>query len=52
MSRVSEVLVEADGAVATFTLNRPERLNAVTPAMVDALDAALEAYDALGKRVL
>jgi enoyl-CoA hydratase len=33
--------VEAGDNVATFTLNRPERLNAVTPQMVDALDAAL-----------
>jgi enoyl-CoA hydratase len=38
-----ELLVETDGAVATFTLNRPERLNAVTPEMIDALDAALAA---------
>jgi enoyl-CoA hydratase len=37
----AELLVQADGAVATFTLNRPERLNAVTPAMIDQLDAAL-----------
>jgi enoyl-CoA hydratase len=36
-----ELLVDVEGPVATFTLNRPERLNAVTPAMVDALDAAL-----------
>jgi enoyl-CoA hydratase len=36
-----ELLVETDGAVATFTLNRPERLNAITPPMIDALDAAL-----------
>ena len=41
MSRVDELLVEVDGPVATFTLNRPERLNAVTPRMVDELDAAL-----------
>ena len=33
--------MEVGEAVATFTLNRPERLNAVTPQMVDALDAAL-----------
>jgi enoyl-CoA hydratase len=33
--------VEVSDAVATFTLNRPERLNAVTPQMIDALDAAL-----------
>jgi enoyl-CoA hydratase len=37
------LLVETSGAVATFTLNRPERLNAVTPQMVDELDAALAA---------
>jgi len=37
------LLVETAGAVATFTLNRPERLNAVTPQMVDELDAALAA---------
>jgi enoyl-CoA hydratase/carnithine racemase len=43
---VAELLVEADGPVVTFTLNRPERLNAVTPGMIDALDAALS--DAVG----
>ena len=44
MSRVeAELLVEIDDAVATFTLNRPERLNAVTPRMVDELDVALAA---------
>ena len=40
LSRV-DLLAETDGAVATFTLNRPERLNAVTPRMVDELHAAL-----------
>jgi enoyl-CoA hydratase len=38
---VAELLVETAGGVATFTLNRPERLNAITPAMIEALDAAL-----------
>jgi enoyl-CoA hydratase len=37
------LIVDTDGPVATFTLNRPERLNAITPAMIDALDAALSA---------
>jgi enoyl-CoA hydratase len=47
MSRVeAELLVETDGAVATFTLNRPERLNAITPALIDELDAALAAATA------
>jgi enoyl-CoA hydratase len=38
-----ELLVDAGGAVATFTLNRPQRLNAITPRLIDALDAALAA---------
>jgi enoyl-CoA hydratase len=37
----SPIVVDRDGGVATFTLNRPERLNAVTPELVDALRAAL-----------
>lgn len=37
------LLVETEGPVATFTLNRPERLNAITPDLIDALDAALAA---------
>jgi enoyl-CoA hydratase len=35
------VLYETDGAVATLTLNRPERLNTITPELIDAFDAAL-----------
>lgn len=35
----------ADG-IATLTLNRPERLNAFTPTMMDELIAALDAADA------
>ena len=35
------LIYEADGPVATFTLNRPDRLNAVTPQLVEHLDAAL-----------
>jgi enoyl-CoA hydratase len=37
----SMLLTDTDGAVVTFTLNRPERLNAITPDLIDALDAAL-----------
>src|SRR4051794_37770140 len=40
---VSEtVLYEVDGRVATLTLNRPERLNAIVPALIADLDAALD----------
>ena len=38
---MAELIVETAGGIATFTLNRPERLNAITPAMIEALDAAL-----------
>ena len=38
---MSELLAETDGPVATFTLNRPERLNAITPALIEALDGVL-----------
>lgn len=40
---MAELLIETGGAVTTFTLNRPERLNAITPELIEALDAALAA---------
>jgi len=39
---VTSVLHEAAGGVATLTLNRPERLNAITPGLIADLRAALE----------
>jgi enoyl-CoA hydratase len=36
------VLYERDGAVATLTLNRPERLNAIVPELIGDLEAALD----------
>ena len=38
---VADVLYEAGGRVATLTLNRPDRLNTITPALVEALSGAL-----------
>jgi enoyl-CoA hydratase/carnithine racemase len=42
---MSEVLLEREGHVATVTLNRPERLNAITGAMLQRLSEALVACD-------
>lgn len=38
----SEITVQADGAVATVTLNRPEALNAITPTMLAELNTAFD----------
>jgi enoyl-CoA hydratase/carnithine racemase len=40
-----ELLYACDGGVATITLNRPERMNAITPTMLDALSQALAQAD-------
>jgi len=40
-----DLLTARDGGVATLTLNRPERMNAITPAMLDALSQALVEAD-------
>ena len=42
--REDPVLYEKRGKIALITLNRPERMNAVTQSLWDALDAALERY--------
>ena len=39
------ILVERDGFVGILTINRPEKLNAMTPAMADALVAAVEGFN-------
>jgi enoyl-CoA hydratase/carnithine racemase len=41
-----DVLFTVDGHVATITLNRPHKLNAVTPEMSDAIIAAVETVNA------
>ena len=40
-----------DGAVATITLNRPEKRNAISPVMIDELLAALDEIEAGPSRV-
>jgi enoyl-CoA hydratase len=40
------VLCEIDGGIATLTLNRPDKLNAINYAMADSLLAALDAIEA------
>jgi len=50
---MGELLVERDGHVAVVTLNRPERLNAITGPMLDAFSRALvELDDDAGVRVV
>jgi enoyl-CoA hydratase len=39
------VLVEVEGPVASLTLNRPEKLNAISPQLRDDLEAALRELD-------
>lgn len=39
--QAAQLLYASDHGVATLTLNRPERLNAVTPALIEQLDVAL-----------
>jgi enoyl-CoA hydratase len=47
------VLLESSGGVATLTLNRPERLNAITPELVgDLRDALVAAQDDESARVI
>ena len=42
-SPTDELLVEQDGAVLTITLNRPDRLNAISGPMLGALSSTLQA---------
>ena len=43
------VRLEKDGGVAEIVLDRPEQLNAVSPALLDDLDAACAAIEADGQ---
>jgi enoyl-CoA hydratase len=41
---MSDVLIRTEGRAGRITLNRPKALNALTPAMCRAIDAALIAW--------
>lgn len=49
---MSDVLFEMDGQVAVLRLNRPERLNAITPDMLDLLRETLNRAVAEGARAV
>jgi len=43
---VAGLRLQVDGPIATITLDRPEKLNAVTPEMLEGLEAALASIEA------
>ncbi len=43
---MADVLVVRDGPITTVTLNRPGAMNAITPAMHRALEAAFSEFAA------
>ena len=43
MGEYETLLYDVDGAVATITLNRPERLNTIVPPMPDEIETAVDA---------
>jgi enoyl-CoA hydratase len=52
MESPSHLQIEQDGAVATLTLNRPDKLNALSAALIAALTDAFRAFAARPPRVV
>ena len=48
---MSVVEVEQRGAISLIRINRPERLNAISKVVAEALQAAFQAFDASDQRV-
>ncbi|MGB7407941.1 MAG: crotonase/enoyl-CoA hydratase family protein [Pontixanthobacter sp.] len=46
MSEYSQILLERDGAIATITLNRPDKMNAYTRVMMQEIIDAMDVIDA------
>jgi enoyl-CoA hydratase/carnithine racemase len=46
VDEAAPVLLERDGKVSWITLNRPDKLNALRPSLVEALGAAIDAAEA------
>lgn len=46
MSDYEQIIVDTQDGVTTITLNRPEKMNAITPTMLDELNQALSAASA------
>lgn len=52
MPEYQTILLERDDAVATLTLNRPDRMNAATPEMFDEIRAVVDDLGRSGARAL
>lgn len=52
MAAYQHILTAREGDVLAITLNRPERLNALVPAMLDEIRAAVEAAPGEGARAI
>ena len=49
---MSDVLVRREGDICIITLNRPERMNALSDAMIDGIAAALDEAEAMQARAI
>ena len=46
MPKYEQIIADTVGGITTITLNRPDKMNAITPTMLDELNQALEAASA------